>query len=139
MSPHKCGGANCKQQIDAARNIEARLKLLGLPMTHLVAPKLGHSMPPEWRAKAEAEYAKYAGRERPDYPPKVRFVTPDADRDGHQLLGRLNRRHAESRPGDSRLEARIASYELAARMQQHAPEALDLARESAMTRRRIRW
>src|SRR5205085_3857433 len=44
-------------------------------------------------------------------------------------------RHAEARPGDSRLEARIASYELAARMQQHAPEALDLARESAVTRR----
>jgi hypothetical protein len=66
---------------------------------------------------------------------KVQFVTPDADRDGHELLGRLNRRHAESRPGDSRLEARIASYELAARMQQHAPEALDLNRETAACRR----
>src|SRR5262245_25933646 len=60
---------------------------------------------------------------------KVHFVTPDADHDGHELLARLNRRHAEVRPGDSRLEARIASYELAARMQQHAPEALDLNRE----------
>jgi hypothetical protein len=67
---------------------------------------------------------------------KVHFVTSDADRDGHELLARLNRWHAEARPGDSRLEARIASYELAARMQQHAPEALDLARETAATRRR---
>src|SRR5262249_45980785 len=54
----------------------------------------------------------------------------------HDLLARVNRRYAESRPGDSRLEARIASYELAARMQQHAPEALDLSRETAATRRR---
>src|SRR5438876_26619 len=68
--------------------------------------------------------------------PKVHFVTPDADHDGHELLARLNRRYADARPGDSRLEARIASYELAARMQQHAPEALDLGRESAATRRR---
>jgi hypothetical protein len=74
----------------------------------------------------------------PDLAPssKVTFVTSEADRDGHELLSRLNRRHAEARPGDSRLEARIASYELAARMQQHAPEALDLLRESPATRRR---
>src|SRR5438128_1439169 len=51
-----------------------------------------------------------------------------------QLAG-MNRRHAAARPGDSRLDARIAGYELAARMQQHAPEALDLARETAATRR----
>ncbi len=38
------------------------------------------------------------------------------------------------RPGDSRLDARIESYELAARMQQHAPEALDLTRETAKVR-----
>ncbi len=68
--------------------------------------------------------------------PRTHFVTPDADRDGQELLGRMNRRHAATRPGDERLEARIASYELAARMQQHAPEALDLARETAATQRR---
>ena len=74
----------------------------------------------------------------PDLRPsaKAGFVTPDADRDGRELLGRLNRRHAADRPGDSRLDARIASYELAARMQQHAPEALDLSRETAETRKR---
>jgi hypothetical protein len=38
-------------------------------------------------------------------------------------------------PGDRELEARIASYELAYRMQKHAPEAVDLSRESAATRK----
>lgn len=46
----------------------------------------------------------------------------------------MNRSHAETRPNDSRLEARIESYQLAAKMQQHAPEALDLNRESLKTR-----
>lgn len=58
-----------------------------------------------------------------------------AERDGLDLLARQNRRHAQDNPGDTRLEARIASYELAARMQSSAPEALDLARESEPTRR----
>ncbi len=67
-------GENDKQ-IAAARNIEARLKPLGVSITHLVAPKTEHRMPPEWQAKAEEEYAKHVARERPDYPPEVRFVT----------------------------------------------------------------
>ncbi|HWG42604.1 MAG TPA: DUF1501 domain-containing protein [Gemmataceae bacterium] len=37
-------------------------------------------------------------------------------------------------PEDTELTARIASYELAFRMQQHAPEAVDLARETATTK-----
>ncbi|HNC98838.1 MAG TPA: DUF1501 domain-containing protein, partial [Myxococcota bacterium] len=48
---------------------------------------------------------------------------------GHELMSRLNREHAASREGDARLEARIRSYELAARMQLAAPEALDISRE----------
>jgi hypothetical protein len=44
-------------------------------MTFLVAPDVKHEMPPAWQKKAEAEYAKYAARGRPDYPRKVRFVT----------------------------------------------------------------
>jgi hypothetical protein len=46
----------------------------------------------------------------------------------------LNKRHHEQRADDSNLEARIASYELAYRMQSAAPEAVDLARESKATR-----
>src|SRR5207244_3522804 len=38
-------------------------------------------------------------------------------------------------PDDTELAARIVSYELAFRMQKHAPEAVDLARETAATRK----
>src|SRR5688572_10300773 len=38
-------------------------------------------------------------------------------------------------PGDSRLEARIESYELAARMQSAAPEVFDLSKEPEATKR----
>ncbi|MFO0889237.1 MAG: DUF1501 domain-containing protein [Isosphaeraceae bacterium] len=50
------------------------------------------------------------------------------------LLRALNAEQARSRPGDSELEAVVASYELAWRMQSHAPAVLDLARESGETR-----
>jgi hypothetical protein len=50
-------------------------------------------------------------------------------------LERLNREHAEKRPGELDLEARIASYELAARMQTAAREALDLSKETQATQR----
>jgi hypothetical protein len=48
---------------------------------------------------------------------------------------RLNRRHLEARGDDSELAARIASYELAFRMQAHAPEVVDIASETPATRR----
>jgi hypothetical protein len=57
------------------------------------------------------------------------FVTRRSDAAGIALANDLNRAHARSRPGDERLEARIHSYELAARMQLAAPEALDISRE----------
>jgi Protein of unknown function (DUF1501) len=44
-------------------------------------------------------------------------------------LGELNRDHLAKRPGELDLEARIASYGLAAQMQTAAREALDLSRE----------
>jgi hypothetical protein len=63
--------------------------------------------------------------------PRGGFVTPEGDRATLETLGLLNRRHAAGHPGDSRLDARIRSYELAARMQLTAPEALDLSNEPA--------
>ncbi len=68
-------------------------------------------------------------------PPPDAAISDAAESDGRALLARLNRDHAEARLGDSRLEARIASYELAARLQLSAPEALDLSGESSATRR----
>lgn len=64
-----------------------------------------------------------------DLHPQAEFVSPSSDHDGLALLNRLNRSFESERPGDSRLESRIRSYELAARMQLSAPEALDLSRE----------
>ena len=67
----------------------------------------------------------------PDLAPNARFgpFSPDAERAGLDLLAKLNQQHAALDPADSRLEARISSYELAARMQLSAPEAFDLSRE----------
>lgn len=50
-------------------------------------------------------------------------------------LRRLNQEHLEARPGELDLEARIASYELAARMQTAAKEAMDLTQETEATKR----
>ena len=63
------------------------------------------------------------------FPAKSDFITPESDARGLELLGRLNRNYSARRSGDSRLDARIRSYELAARMQLSAPEALDISRE----------
>lgn len=49
------------------------------------------------------------------------------------FLKELNERHRSRHPGQSDLEARIASYELAARMQVAATEALDLSQETKAT------
>ena len=57
------------------------------------------------------------------------FVTATADRDGLHLLRELNGQHLQQRADDTRLQARIRSYELAAAMQLSAPEALDLSGE----------
>ncbi len=44
-----------------------------------------------------------------------------------------NQQHLLERPGDSRLDARIANYELAYRMQSAAPELIDLSGETQVT------
>ena len=65
----------------------------------------------------------------PDLHPKAGFVTPASHRAGIDLINQLNAGYAETRPGDDRLEARIQTYELAARLQLSATEALDIAKE----------
>lgn len=50
------------------------------------------------------------------------------------LLDRFNKSYAAARPQQSELEARIRSYELAFGMQAQAPEAVDLARETELTK-----
>jgi len=62
-------------------------------------------------------------------------VTPDAQKETLSLINEFDRRHLASRPGDTTLEARIASYELAFRMQAEAPEAVDISTESDTTKK----
>ena len=70
-------------------------------------------------------------RERPiaDLFPSRGNYTPASQRDGLELLEHLNREYANQRQGDDRLANRIRTYELAARMQLSAPEALDISDE----------
>lgn len=68
-------------------------------------------------------------------PADAAHITAESERDGLALLAGVNRAHEQRWPGDTRLEARIASYELAAKMQLSAPEALDVSRETAETQR----
>jgi hypothetical protein len=59
------------------------------------------------------------------------YISDSSEQSALAIAHQLNQRHADARAGDSRLVARIRSYELAARMQLTAPEALDLSQEPA--------
>ncbi len=80
-----------------------------------------------------------AGRQNPIHdlfpPASADFVTPESEQEGLALLERLNRQHLASRGGDSRLEARIQAYEMAARLQVTAPQVLDISGESDATKK----
>jgi hypothetical protein len=62
-------------------------------------------------------------------------VDIDRQRSKLDLLEQLDRHHASPRAHQDQLEARIRSYQLAFRMQAEAPGAVDLANETAETRR----
>lgn len=59
--------------------------------------------------------------------------TADAKNVGIDLIGKLNALRAADHPDDSALAARIASYELAFRMQNSVPEVVDFSKETAET------
>ncbi len=65
-----------------------------------------------------------------DMPPGM---TREAQRDLLDRLRDKNQEHLAARSDNSELTARIASYELAFNMQQHAPEAVDFTRETKET------
>jgi hypothetical protein len=74
---------------------------------------------------------------RPGTSPLLNLRPPEGVSDARQrrtfeLARRLN--EVDLDPSDTDLQARISSYELAFRMQAHAPEAVDLSRETAATR-----
>ncbi|OUW18495.1 MAG: sulfatase [Opitutales bacterium TMED158] len=78
--------------------------------------------------------AAYQGTDFNAKNPPANLDRPDAysaadDRRAVGLLNRLNAKHLEKFPGDADLAARIASYELAGKMQVSVPEVMDLAGE----------
>jgi hypothetical protein len=62
------------------------------------------------------------------------YTLAQDQRDQLNLLEKLNALHMERRANDAALEARVQSFELAARMQTEATDAFDTGRESAETR-----
>ncbi len=63
-----------------------------------------------------------------------REITRAAELSTRDFLRFLNDKHLSQHPGDTDLSARIASYELAAKMQLSAAEVNDFSRESEATR-----
>src|SRR5207249_539010 len=62
------------------------------------------------------------------------MIGAKADADTRDFLRLLNDEHLKNHPGDSELAARIASHELAGRMQLRASEVADLSKETAKVR-----
>ncbi len=62
-------------------------------------------------------------------------IDPKARQDDLDFLNRLNEEHRKNFRDESELEARIRNYELAARMQMSAGQALDLSKEPASIRK----
>ena len=70
------------------------------------------------------------------FPPEsAKYITSESEKEGLALLQKMNRQYQAAREGDSRLDARVASYELAAKLQLSAPEVLDISGESETTRK----
>ena len=65
---------------------------------------------------------------------RPKSISTDADHAARDFLRFLNDEHLKRNPGDADLAARVASYELAGRMQLSAAEVSDLSSESAATR-----
>ncbi|MBI5800535.1 MAG: DUF1501 domain-containing protein [Verrucomicrobia bacterium] len=85
--------------------------------------------------------AVYQGtRILPGNEPIANLNTPEGVSDEQQrgkldFLNTVNRQHAAARPQQSELDARIAAYELAFRMQAEAPDAVDLSKETEATKK----
>jgi len=61
-------------------------------------------------------------------------ISAAEQRSSLDLLAKMNEEHLHNNPGDSELEARIGAYELAYRMQAHAPEVVDISKETEETK-----
>ena len=69
-----------------------------------------------------------------DYSKPAITVKPDSRAIGKELLEQLNGLRAEDYPVDKNLQARVASYDLAFRMQKSIPKVVDFSRETEETK-----
>lgn len=103
---------------------------LGLPVNGIDNWSAGYLPPAHQGTRFRATGAPVLNLQRDfDEPDSVTRLERD-------LIARLDRVHKRDRPGQPQLGARIASYELAARMQLAATDALDLNQETAETQKR---
>lgn len=100
---------------------------LGLPINGVENWQAGF-LPPQYQGTRFRSTGSPVLNLRPDAERPAPVVALERD-----LLSRLDRAHRERRPGQARLDARIASYELAARMQLAASDALDISQETQAT------
>jgi hypothetical protein len=112
-----------------------------LPSFVTVCPTLAHGGVNNWGAAflpAECQGVPLGNASVPVERAKVRYIEnprtpPDLQRGQLDLIGELDRDHLARTGPDAALEGRIASFELAFRMQRAMPEAEDLSKESAAT------
>ncbi len=100
---------------------------LGLPINGVENWEAGF-LPPVYQGTRFRSTGSPVLNLKPDVERPAAVVQEERD-----LLARLDRIHRRDRPGQPDLDARIASYELAARMQLAAGDGLDLSRESKAT------
>jgi hypothetical protein len=112
-----------------------------LPAYMVLTDPGGHPVDGAWNWSSGFMPPLYQGTVLRPEEPRIFDLDPPAQLQGEkqqanlEFLKALNRRHAALHPGEAELEARIASYELAAAMQTAAKEALDLSREPAYIHR----
>ena len=113
-----------------------------LPSFVTLNPSYGHGGVGNWSSAflpASHQGTPIAGGS-PTEPPSIAYLkseTPDAglQRSQIDLLRDLERTRFQGLPIDTALESRIESFELAFRMQNEAPETMDISRESEATRK----
>ncbi len=114
------------------RNLPAYVVLddpLGLPVNGIDNWQAGYLPPDHQGTRFRATASPVLNLERD-------FEEPDSVTSlERELIARLDRIHRRDRPGRPQLGARMASYELAGRMQLAASDALDLSQESAEMQR----
>ncbi len=101
---------------------------LGLPVNGVENWQAGF-LPPNFQGTRFRSTGSPVLNLRPDVEQPAKVVSTERD-----LLNRLDAIHRRQRPGQPNLDARIGSYELAARMQLAATDALDISRESLAIR-----